>query len=302
MGSLGNFSTFSVKSQLLYLTRLNLRPKQQEGSDEFLVGATDLGLAINPVESRLASHVSSLPGLNFLAYVPPVGESPLYIEKDKGNKLESNSFLLPRWGGVHICNLPDHVQMHKTSLNRVDVAIDTDEVFAVFLTQFRLLIGLQDYEALDVRDKFALLKSPSNSVRDWERDYLYRLRTLEGLGQTRMTLKALAHLLSQISNIVINDDIGERVFTAVMAHATAEKEVAQTGGLGRALEAALEAFKASEEAFFDPSLLALLYFPEDQKYAIYIPLFLPVGIPVIMSLRTLFLFFKTSFKPRPKVD
>merc|ERR1719300_510966 len=35
-------------------------------------------------------------------------------------------------------------------------------------------------------------------------------------------------------------------------------------------------FKSSEEVFFDNSLLALLYFPEDQKYAIYVPLFLPI--------------------------
>ena len=43
-------------------------------------------------------------------------------------------------------------------------------------------------------------------------------------------------------------------------------------------------FISAEKAFFDDTLLALLYFPEDQKYAIYIPLFLPVGISFISSL------------------
>jgi phosphatidylinositol glycan class S len=41
---------------------------------------------------------------------------------------------------------------------------------------------------------------------------------------------------------------------------------------------------SAEKAFFDHSLLALLYFPEDQKYAIYIPLFLPIAFSLATSL------------------
>ena len=63
-------------------------------------------------------------------------------------------------------------------------------------------------------------------------------------------------------------------------------------------EASREALELSETAFFDQSLLALLYFPDDQKYAIYIPFFLPVGIPVIFSLKTLFKFVKGEIKPK----
>ncbi len=47
-----------------------------------------------------------------------------------------------------------------------------------------------------------------------------------------------------------------------------------------------------EKAFFDPSLLEKLYFPEDQRFAVYIPLFIPVGIPLILSLKTLIKWFK----------
>lgn len=31
---------------------------------------------------------------------------------------------------------------------------------------------------------------------------------------------------------------------------------------------ARKAYESSEKAFFDPSLLALLYFPDDQKYVV----------------------------------
>ncbi|VDP23409.1 unnamed protein product, partial [Soboliphyme baturini] len=51
----------------------------------------------------------------------------------------------------------------------------------------------------------------------------------------------------------------------------------------RAASLSRTAFLNSETAFFDPSLLALLYFPDDQKYAIYVPLFLPVCLPVFLS-------------------
>ena len=57
--SLGNFSSFTVKSQVLYLTSLNVKPRNT--GQLKLVSQKDLGLAINPVESQLASHVSSNP-------------------------------------------------------------------------------------------------------------------------------------------------------------------------------------------------------------------------------------------------
>lgn len=58
----------------------------------------------------------------------------------------------------------------------------------------------------------------------------------------------------------------------------------EAGNLGFALQYSKEAILASERAFFDPSLLHLLYFPDDQKFAIYIPLFLPMCVPILLSL------------------
>ena len=52
----------------------------------------------------------------------------------------------------------------------------------------------------------------------------------------------------------------------------------------------------SEAAFFDPSLLALLYYPDDQKYAIYVPYFLPVGLPILISLKSIVKLIKSKDK------
>ncbi|TRY63540.1 hypothetical protein TCAL_03657 [Tigriopus californicus] len=275
--NLRNYSAFSVHSQVLHLTSLNLRPETKGGVH--FVTARDCGLAINPVESQLASHVSSNPRLNFLLYVPPMEQSPLVIKKNDHSEepLESNAFIIPRWGGVAIHN---------------PAPGDTSEIhlgkyMSIFLSQLRLLLGLQS----DSQAPNGIVVLPHPSLRSWEYDYLMRSRILENLVLTRLTLQSLSHLLTQISNIVINEDVGERVFKAVNAFEKAQSQL-DSGHLEEAFQSSKEAFDASEEAFFDPTLLGLLYFPEDQKYAIYIPLFLPVGIPVLMSLKSVYTFFR----------
>ena len=57
------------------------------------------------------------------------------------------------------------------------------------------------------------------------------------------------------------------------------------------LEKNLNCFE-KEKAFFDQSLLEKLYFPEDQRFAIYIPLFIPVGIPIVLSLKSVIAYVK----------
>jgi phosphatidylinositol glycan class S len=90
--------------------------------------------------------------------------------------------------------------------------------------------------------------------------------------------------LDKITNIVVTEEVGDQVEKSVSAIKSSFQE-ALRGELTLAQKNAIEAFKSSEIAFHHPKNLAQLYFPDDQKYAIYIPLFLPVGIPVLMSLR-----------------
>ena len=94
--------------------------------------------------------------------------------------------------------------------------------------------------------------------------------------------------MDQITNIVVTEQVGEEVEKSVESLKQAYKE-ASLGNLKMAQKYAIESYKASEIAFHHPTNLAQLYFPDDQKYAIYIPLFLPVGIPVLLSLQTIFM-------------
>ncbi|XP_037073537.1 uncharacterized protein LOC119094579 [Pollicipes pollicipes] len=123
-------------------------------------------------------------------------------------------------------------------------------------------------------------------LRSWELVSLRRRRTVENVENARRNLASLAAMLDQISNIVIDDAVGAAVAEGVAAAEEAARQLA-AGREAEAYVSSCRALARSERAIFDPSMLALLYFPDDQKYAIYIPLFLPVSIPVLMSLRTI---------------
>ena len=89
--------------------------------------------------------------------------------------------------------------------------------------------------------------------------------------------------LGDIKNIVINDNVGDAVFLSYDNILLAKSHLL-ANDLEKSVVYARKAFEAAELAFFDPSLLALLYFPDEQKYAIYIPLYLPILIPVLLSI------------------
>ena len=77
-------------------------------------------------------------------------------------------------------------------------------------------------------------------------------------------LQSLSQLLGEISNIVINDAVGDSIFKAVVCIERAAHFLT-LGKLMEAFNESKDAFLSAEAAFTDPSLLALLYFPDDQK-------------------------------------
>ena len=154
---------------------------------------------------------------------------------------------------------------------------------------------------------------PACGLREWEKDFQLRyrcvnvtfsfekynlnFRTLENILDSKSILSSLAHLLRQIPNIVISDLIGTRVETSIQQILSSSKLLKQ-GNLQEGYSRSREAIKLAETAFFDKSLLELLYFPDDQKYAIYIPYFLPVGLPVILSVKNLIKYIKEKRKTK----
>ncbi|NXC51230.1 PIGS transamidase, partial [Penelope pileata] len=290
-------ANFSVDSQILYYAVLGVTPRFDKESSSFILSAHSLPHVINPVEARLGSSAASLyPVLNFLLYVPERSHSPLYIQDKDGAPVATNAFHSPRWGGIMIYNVEAPASPQASLPLHVDV--DMVRVMEVFLAQLRLLFGLSREE---LPPEF-LVESPGNEgLADWELDCLLWAHTMENIATVSTTLTSLAQLLDQISNIVIKDDVASEVYRAVAAVQDAMAELAE-GRLRSAFLASKEAVTSSERAFFDPSLLHLLYFPDDQKFAIYIPLFLPMAVPIFLSLAKMIREARQSKKEPTKMD
>lgn len=143
---------------------------------------------------------------------------------------------------------------------------------------------------------------PRESVRKdlffhlWELDSLKRYRSQKQVLASLSSLESVEKLLVKVSNIVIKDDVAHQMHQSVdMSHKAIN--LLSQGKLEEAYQYSCHAYQLAENAFYDPSLLALLYFPDDQKYAVYFPLFLPVSLPMVL---TLFHFAKSFIRERRK--
>ena len=289
---ISEFGPFFVTSQILNFVNVGLEPKKQKNGGYFYP-IKKLPLLINPLESRLKGYTSNNPILNFILYVPQAKHMPLMI-RNKGATYMS--FTSPRWGGVLIKNLEQkNLQKNGTAMKqKLDVNyLEVQSDMKIFVSQLRELIGL---ERKTIDDVF-FASVDRTAVANWEINLLLLQGTVTNLEQSTSILKSLAALLGKIANIVIRDDIKERIDGAIY-NITRSRSFLGKGQLKGAFISSKSALMSCERAFYDHSLLALLYFPDDQKYAIYLPLFLPVAVPLLLSvfygIKTVFKHFKTS--------
>lgn len=266
-----------VKSQWLYFVDIGVEPKKSPEREHYVVTSDKIPLIISPLEKKLGSGVSKCPCLHFVLYVPSCSHSPLYFGSPDGGW--ETAVVSPRWGGIQI-----HNPSKENCVNGTALEVDIATVTRVFVTHLRYLLDLR-YPAV-VGARMATLTG-RRSLRGWEVDSLYRARVLDHAITARLTLHSLSRLLGEISNIVINEEVGDAIHASVAAIASTLRRLS-LGHLPQAIASARTAYVTAETAFSHPSLLALLYFPDDQKYAVYIPLFLPVMIPVLLSLKHIF--------------
>jgi len=76
--------------------------------------------------------------------------------------------------------------------------------------------------------------------------------------------------------------------------------IARTQGSACAFSTALIHWScAADQAFFDASLLPLLYFPEEHIYAVFAPFFVPTVVPVLAAVFTALKSFVRPPNPAP---
>ena len=134
----------------------------------------------------------------------------------------------------------------------VDESNDLDLIMKQFLRHFDHLLGIE-------------------TIDQW-----LHWRTTENWNNGRQTLFTLSQLLLSIPNIVIDDSMATKIHSSLalleQCQNNPNHNQCQQGRL------------LADQVFFDPSLLKLLYFPDDQKFAIYVPLYLPMGAPIAWTL------------------
>lgn len=280
ISQLAPYTQFTVKSQtLLYSDFDSYKPSVKKSKDNaveyYYLKQSDLSIMTNHMENRLGSRITNSTLLNFVVYLP--SSQPMFIVGDEQNaeQTKSKSFLVQRWGGIYI---HDDASTKSPKVN---------DAMKIFLTQFLNLIGINlNQNSLNIA-RPGIYSSEIYS-------YLTS-KTLENLLNSINTLKSISLLLNKISNMVIEDDIAREIIHSLESVKKC-LDLASDGRIVEAFFASKSAFVSSEKAFFDPSLLEKLYFPEDQTFAIYIPLFIPVGIPLLLSIKSMGIWYSKKAK------
>ncbi|KAJ1653956.1 GPI transamidase component [Dispira simplex] len=282
---------FTIDSQTQYYAPLQTEPESQIGADGTIyhtIPTQSLPYIVNSQDWNLDSTETSHPLLNFVLYVPSASQAPLQLLTSKGTAAPYNAFLVPRWGGVFIHNTrcdPQGPAQPQRCLLEVD---QLRESIVVFITQLRDLLGVPGLhdELARLQPEFHVQEDPTAfqvGISSWELRHLIRQRSAQNIAEGVATLNSLVRLVHSIPNMVIMDTIQHTVEEA-LDHLHAFEVQLQARNYTGAFYHSSQVLNLAETAFFDPTMLALLYFPNEHKIGVYMPMFVPAFVPIIVAL------------------
>lgn len=165
-----------------------------------------------------------------------------------------------------------------------------EDLFTGFRQLMRAFFRLDDDQEQSKRNSFTFFSQ-------LEVEGIVHALVQKHILKTLSSLESTEKLLRKVSNMVIEKKIAERIHRSLEDSMRAAEMLAGDGSSGgdllrKAYALSWNAYSLAEKAFFDPSLLSLLYFPDDQKYAIYLPLFLPICLPILTNSRIFYRFWQ----------
>lgn len=216
----------------------------------------DLSSFINAAEWPLSPSIGGEPTINFIVYV---GNQTITLPSQHDNTdhdvQTGQSWLIPQWGTVYLLSLP----------------WDTDHVTATTLKQPFMTF---------TSHLLSLLGTPKSGSIPLRLSTLARIRSADLLLRASSTLGSLARLSKALHSISIPSSVADGV-SKTMAHL---EQACETLGEPEGLYHARIAEAEAEKAFFEKSMVGQLYFPDEHKIAVYLPLLGPVGVPLVMGL------------------
>ncbi|KAG9004009.1 GPI transamidase component [Tulasnella sp. JGI-2019a] len=276
LSQLGVLHNFTIESQVQFHAPLAFEPGQitslQEG---FVVNEDQMKIFVNSAEWTLASSTSNDPVLHFIIFVPATNRRPLRVVTPSGELSQTNAFTIPQWGSIVVLNPP----ADSTSLLHLNMN-DLSRPFSQFDTQLRALLGVQPH-GLEVKNRMTSYRN--GPISQWQIDALLRHRVMENVHGSIDTVNSIVKLVDRIKGMPVGDSVKSDVELTLSALEQVQW-ISRTGGsLEDMLKASAKASVHSSKAFFNPDMVAMLYFPAEHKYAVYTPLFAPIAVPLVVA-------------------
>jgi phosphatidylinositol glycan class S len=259
--SFSPISNFTVDTQVqLYATfSPSIRqPEYDEGLKAWTLRKEDLSGFVNAAEWPLSPSIGEGPTVNFALYVPEQSQSPLLV-KENG----ASSWLVPQWGGIAILN--------QASLDGAATpsVLSKESLAPVMQTFSNQLISL-----------FGLPQTPASLPL--RLSTLTRVRATSLIFSASSTLGALAQVYQKMPSIPVPDSVAKSV-ELTLSHLQQACDHLHGGRFQGALHHARTAEAQAEKAFFERSMVGQVYFPDEHKIAVYLPLLGPVAVPLVMT-------------------
>ncbi|KAK1922767.1 phosphatidylinositol-glycan biosynthesis class S protein [Papiliotrema laurentii] len=307
LSELADVFNFTIESQILYHAPLSFSPtygqiesawshsetsvegtqsddvdiakaKPDGQQDEaWRVTEADMKIFVNSERWSLDSGSTNNPVLRFLLFVPSAHHRPMRLAVPD----LAQSFLLPQYGAVTLLNPPASA----SSARSFHLPLETlAEPFHLFTQHLYSLLALPTNPPYI---EHALTPSPllpssllTPPLSPWQVEQIYRMRTKENSEEARKTLAGIVRLVKKIKEMKVGEGVRNKVLGAV------EKleKLDHTTDSRQAFLLSRDAVTLANEAFFDPSMMGLLYFPDEHKFAVYTPLFAPIALPMLVGL------------------
>ncbi|WWC63970.1 uncharacterized protein I303_106576 [Kwoniella dejecticola CBS 10117] len=256
---------------------------QREKEQFWKVSEEDMKVFVNSERWSLDSGSTNNPVLRFLLYIPKEGHRPMRLATVDG----AQSFLLPQFGSVHILNPPSLLSsssVSATSYHLPGTALKPS--FHLFTQHLYALLALPTlYEKGKIH-----LPPPSSpllprneiwqGITPWQMHQILDSRTRENTEEAKKTLVGIKRLVLKIKEM----KFGENVRSKVIGSIENLEKISESNSPLENFILSRDAVNLANQAFFDPSMMGLLYFPDEHKFAVYTPLFAPIAVPLLLGL------------------